>query len=188
MKQLHFKNREKWRNWLSQNHAAENELWLIFYKKATGQPCIAYGASVEEALCFGWIDSIIKKIDDAKYARKFTPRKNESNWSELNRKRANKMIKEKRMTEAGLSKIQIAKKTKRWDRNTKPKTDFGISPEFANALDKNPQAKENFENLALTYRKQYIGWINVAKKSETKKQRIAESIALLQKGEKLGLK
>lgn len=188
IKQLYVKNREAWRSWLSQNHATENELWLIFYKKATGQPCIAYGTSVEEALCFGWIDSIIKKIDDTKYARKFTPRKDESNWSELNRKRANKMIKENRMTEAGLSKIQIAKKTKRWDQHTKPKIDFGISPEFSNELDKNHQAKENFENLVPTYRKQYIGWINVAKKSETKKQRIAESIALLQKGEKLGLK
>ncbi len=189
MKQLYVKNREEWRSWLSQNHATENERWLIFYKKATGQPCIAYDAAVEEALCFGWIDSLIKKIDDAKYARKFTPRKDESYWSKLNRKRANKMIKENRMTKAGLSKIQIAKKSKRWNQNNpKPIIDFEISPEFANALNKNPMAKENFENMALTYRKHYIGWINIAKRNETKKRRIAESITLLQKGEKLGLK
>jgi len=99
------------------------------------------------------------------------------------------MIKEKRMTDAGLSKIQIAKKRKRWTQNTKkPEIDFTISAEFAHALNKSPQAKKNFENLTLTCRKQYIGWINFAKKSETKKKRIAESIALLKKGEKLGLR
>ena len=188
MKQLYVKSREEWRRWLSQNYAIENEIWLIFYKKATGQPTISYGAAVEEALCFGWIDSIIKKIDDTKYARKFTPRKDESKWSELNKKRASRMIKEGRMTEAGFSKIQIAKQNKRWAQHVRPKMDFDIPPEFANALNKNHRAKENFEKLAPTYRKQYVGWINIAKKPETKKKRIAESIALLQKGEKLGLK
>ena len=173
---------------MSQNYAIKNEIWLIFYKKATGQPIIPYGAAVEEALCFGWIDSIIKKIDDTKYARKFTPRKDESKWSELNKKRASKMIKEGRMTEAGFSKIQIAKQTKRWTQHIRPKIDFDIPHEFANALNKNHQAKESFEKLAPTYRKQYVGWINIAKKPETKRKRIAESIALLQKGEKLGLK
>ena len=92
-------------------HAKENEIWLVFYKKAMGRPTINYGAAVEEALCFGWIDSIIKKIDDTKYARKFTIRKDQSKWSELNKKRAEKMIKEGRMTEAGFSKIKIAKQT-----------------------------------------------------------------------------
>ena len=188
MKQLYFKSREQWRSWLSRNYAEENEIWLIFYKKATGRPVIAYGAAVEEALCFGWIDSIIKKIDDTRYARKFTPRKDQSRWSELNKKRASKMIKEGRMTEAGFSKIQIAKQTKQWAQHIRPKINFDIPPELTNALNKNHQAKENFEKLAATYRKQYIGWINIAKKPETKKKRIAESIALLQKGRKLGLK
>lgn len=173
---------------MSQNHTKENEIWLIFYRKATGRPVIAYGAAVEEALCFGWIDSVIKKIDDTKYARKFTPRKDQSRWSELNKKRADKMIEEGRMTGAGFSKIQIAKQTKRWSQHARPKIDFDIPPEFANALNKNPQAKDNFRKLAPTYRKQYIGWISIAKKPETKRKRIAESIALLQEGEKLGLK
>jgi uncharacterized protein YdeI (YjbR/CyaY-like superfamily) len=188
MKQLYVKSREQWRSWLSQNHAKRNEIWLVFYKKAMGRPTIHYGAAVEEALCFGWIDSIIKKIDDNKYARKFTIRKDQSKWSELNKKRAGKMIKEGRMTEAGFSKIQIAKQTKRWDQHARPKIDFDIPLELTNALNKNHQAKENFEKLAPTYRRQYIGWINIAKKPETKKRRIAESITLLQKGRKLGLK
>jgi len=188
MKQLYFKSTEQWRSWLSQNHAKENEIWLVFYRKATGRPVIAYDAAVEEALCFGWIDSIIKKIDDTSYARKFTPRKDQSIWSQLNKKRAGKMIKEGRMTEAGLSKIRIAKKTGRWTQHVRPKINFDIPPEFAHALNKNLQAKEYFEKLAATYRRQYIGWINIAKKPETKKKRIAESMALLQKGRRLGLK
>ena len=88
MKQLYVINRDQWRDWLSENHAAEASIWLIFYKKETSRPTIAYEAAVEEALCFGWIDSIIKKIDAARYARKFTPRSVKSIWSQLNKKRA----------------------------------------------------------------------------------------------------
>ena len=94
MKQLYVTNRDEWNMWLSEHHHTEREVWLVFFKKETKQPSIEYESAVEEALCFGWIDSVVKKIDDSKYARKFTPRKDKSNWSELNKKRAEKMIKE----------------------------------------------------------------------------------------------
>lgn len=188
MKQLHVKNRKQWRSWLSQNYKTENEIWLIFYKKETGKPILPYDAAVEEALCFGWIDNIIKKIDDTKYARKFTRRNDNSRWSALNKRRAAKMIKEGKMTKAGLSKIKTAKKTGQWKPAGKPKIDLTLTSEFKDALNRNRRAKNNFEKLAASYRKQYIGWINLAKRVETKKKRIAESIALLEKGEKLGLK
>jgi uncharacterized protein YdeI (YjbR/CyaY-like superfamily) len=163
-------------------------VWLIFYKKETSKPTIGYEDAVEEALCFGWIDSIIKKIDDERYARKFTPRKKKSKWSGLNKKRANKMIKEGRMTDVGLAKIQTAKKTGLWDQDAGPQISFDVPPEFAKALAQNKKAKENFDNLAPSYRKQYIGWIAVAKRAETKKRRIEESLILLEKGKKLGMK
>ena len=83
--QLYFKTSDEWRQWLKSHHDKENEVWLIFYKKGTGKPSMEYEASVEEALCFGWIDSIIKKINDEIYVRKFTPRKDNSLWSELNK-------------------------------------------------------------------------------------------------------
>jgi uncharacterized protein YdeI (YjbR/CyaY-like superfamily) len=188
MRQLYVKSREEWRSWLSRNYAIESEIWLIFYKKATGQPAIGYGAAVEEALCFGWIDSIIKRIDDTKYARKFTPRKDKSRWSKLNKGRANRMIKEGRMTDSGLAKIQAAKKTGLWDQDSRPQISLDIPPEFAKALARNKKAKENFDRLAASYRRHYIGWIAVAKRPETRKRRVAESIALLQKGERLGLR
>lgn len=92
MEQLYVTDRDQWHDWLSQHHAAETAVWLVFYKKGTFKPTIEYEAAVEEALCFGWIDSIIKRVDGEKYVRKFTPRKDKSDWSALNRKRVAKMI------------------------------------------------------------------------------------------------
>ena len=94
MNQVYFKDRKEWREWLSKNHNIEAGIWLVYYKKETGRTSIEYDDSVEEALCFGWIDSIIKKIDEEKYVRKFTPRKPNSRWSESNKRRVEKMIKE----------------------------------------------------------------------------------------------
>ena len=188
MKQLYVTDREQWRKWLTEHHGGEAGVWLIFYKKDTCKPTIGYEDAVEEALCFGWIDSIIKKIDETRYVRKFTPRKDKSMWSALNRKRANKMIKEGRMTEVGLAKVKTARKTGLWEKDGRPRISFDVPPELAKALAKNKKAKENFDKLAPSYRRQYIGWIAVAKRSETKKKRIEESIALLEKGKKLGMK
>ena len=188
MKQLYVTNRKQWRKWLSEHHAGEAGVWLIFYKKETCKPTIVYEDAVEEALCFGWIDSIIKKIDEERYVRKFTPRKDKSMWSELNKKRANKMIKEGRMTDVGLGKIKTARKTGLWEKDGRPRISFDVPPELAKAPAQNTKAKENFDKLAPSYRRQYIGWIAVAKRAETKKRRVEESIALLEKGKKLGMK
>jgi uncharacterized protein YdeI (YjbR/CyaY-like superfamily) len=188
MKQLYVTDRDEWRKWLFRYHATEAGVWLIFYRKEKSRPTIGYEDAVEEALCFGWIDSIIKRIDATKYARKFTPRKDNSKWSALNKKRANKMIKKGRMTDVGLAKIRKAKKTGLWERDGRPRISFDIPPEFAKALAHNKKAKENFDKLASSYRRHYIGWIAVAKRPETKKRRIEESIALLEQGKKLGLK
>ena len=188
MKQLYVTNKDEWREWLSRNHATKAGIWLVFYKKETSRPTIAYEVAVEEAICFGWIDSIIKKIDATSYARKFTPRSDKSKWSSLNKKRANKMIREGRMTEVGLARIKAAKKTGLWDKDPRPRISLDVPTEFAKALARKKKAKGNFDKLAPSYRKHYIGWIAVAKRLETKKRRIDESIALLEKGQKLGLK
>ena len=188
MKQLYVTDRDKWRDWLSEHHAVSSGVWLVFYKKSTSKPSIEYEAAVEEALCFGWIDSIIKKIDDKKYLRKFTPRKDKSNWSALNKKRVTKMIKAGRMTEAGLAKTRAAEKNGSWNQDGKTPRSLEIPPEFAEALAGNKKAKEHFEELAPTYRRHYLGWIAAAKRPETRKRRIDEAILLLEKGVKLGLK
>src|SRR5213075_1383965 len=98
-KTLYVADRDAWRAWLEENHARENEVWLVYYKKQSGRPRIPYDDAVEEALCFGWVDSIVKKIDEEKFAQKFTPRRDWTKWSELNKRRLRKLIREGRMTD-----------------------------------------------------------------------------------------
>ena len=163
-------------------------MWLVFYKRQTRKPSLEYEDAIEEALCFGWVDSIIKKIDDEKYCRKFSPRRPSSKWSQLNRKRVEKAIKKGIMTEYGLAKIEAAKKSGLWESNPRKAVSFDIPREFIDALGKNKEAKVFFDRLAPTYQKHYITWIAAAKRPQTKKQRIRESITLLKQGKKLGLK
>jgi uncharacterized protein YdeI (YjbR/CyaY-like superfamily) len=186
--ELYVTSRDYWRFWLRENHCIAKEVWLIYYRKETGKPSISYGDSVEEALCFGWIDSIIKKIDDGKFARKFTPRKAKSSWSEANKKRVRKMIKEEMMTEEGLAKIREAKESGEWFKTTPARREPVIPPYMKEALTKHKKALENFNSLAKSYRRQYVGWITSAKREETRRRRLAEAIRLLEKDEKLGMK
>jgi uncharacterized protein YdeI (YjbR/CyaY-like superfamily) len=189
VKTIHITDRDKWRAWLADNFDREAEIWLVYNKKETGLPSIEYGASVEEALCFGWVDSLIKKIDDNRYARKFTPRKEISKWSDHNKKRVEKMIKAGRMTAHGMRLVEAAKKNGCWDRPVeRPTLKFTIHPEFQEALDKNSKAKQVFDKLPPSHRKQYLGWIEMAKRPETRRRRIEEALRMLPKGEKLGLK
>ncbi|MCK5181281.1 MAG: YdeI/OmpD-associated family protein [Dehalococcoidia bacterium] len=186
--QLHFGNREDWRKWLKVNHNKVKVLWLVFYKKHTGKANISYNDAVEEALCYGWIDSIIKEIDEDKYARKFTPRNDHSRWSELNKERAGNMIKQGKMTAVGLSKINAAKKNGQWNRAVSiPKT-VELPNSLKSALQKNKKAWGNFKNLAPSYQRNFIMWVSSAKRQETKDKRLIEAIGLLERNERLGLK
>ena len=189
MKTVKVKSRAEWRAWLAANHDKEAEVWLVYYKKKTGKTSVEYGASVEEALCYGWIDSIIKKLDDTKYVRKFTPRRESSKWSPSNKKRVERLIRKGLMTEYGLQKVEAAKWVGAWDNPVqKPELTFEMPAEFAEALRKNKRAQETFRKLAPTYQKQYLGWIEVAKRLDTKERRVKESVRLLAEGNKLGLK
>ncbi len=181
-------DRKDWRAWLEENHAKEKEVWLIYFKKHTGKPRIPYDDAVEEALCFGWIDSIVRKIDDERYCQKFTPRKENSNWSMLNKQRVEKLRKNGRMTKAGLEKIKAAKVNGSWDKRLASEQFFDMPTELADGLDKNPIAKDYFDSLSPSFRKQYIGWIASAKKKETKQRRVSETISLMKKKQKLGMK
>lgn len=185
---LYFKAAKDWRSWLKQNHDKSSGVWLTFYKKETGKPSLAYEDSVEEALCFGWIDSIIKKVDHEKYQRKFTPRKPDSKWSDLNKRRVRKMIEQGRMTPVGLAKIKAARQSGMWDKPYRPQISIEMPEELKQALKRHKQAEAFFNQLAATYQKQYILWIQMAKRPETRERRIKEALTLLAKSEKLGLK
>ena len=189
MRQLFGLTREQWRRWLAENHAKEEGgVWLVFCKKEAGTSSLQYEESVEEALCFGWVDSVIKRIDDETYCRKFTPRRDGSRWSDANRRRVAKIIKEGRMTQFGLAKVEAAKRSGHWEGDPSPVINMAIPHELSAALAGNKRAKGFFEKLAPTYRKHFIGWIITAKRPKTKAKRLKESLALLARGEKLGLK
>jgi len=161
----------------------------VFYRKHSSTPTLQYDEAVEEALCFGWIDSIIKKRNDDSYMRKVTPRKPNSHWSQLNKKRVEKLIWQGLVCESGLAKVTEAKESGVWDKSAdQPKISFEIPSEFKQALARSNKAKTFFDQLAPSYQKQFIGWINVAKQQKTKERRLDESIALLQQGKRLGLK
>ena len=180
--------RKEWRSWLIENHAKAEEVWLIYYKKHTGKPTIAYTDSVEEALCFGWIDGLKKSIDSEKYTYRFTPRKRGSKWSPLNIKLAKKMIEEGKMTEAGLAAFNQRVSYDEELLKAINAKEIPLTPEIENGLKANKQAWNNFNNLAPSYRKQYVGWLRSAKKPETREKRLKEAIKLLTRNEKLGMK
>lgn len=188
MEQLYIKTRKEWRNWLRRNHNKNDGVWLVFYKKQTGKASLDYDDAVEEALCFGWIDSIIKKIDEEKYVRKLTPRKPDSKWSELNKKRVKKLEKQGLMTKAGLASVEEARKSGLWDKSASRQIPLKMPVELKTALKKNKKARKFFDTLAPSYKKQFIGWIALAKRPETKRRRVEESISLLEQNEKLGMK
>jgi uncharacterized protein YdeI (YjbR/CyaY-like superfamily) len=178
---VYFATREEWREWLQQNHASRKGIWLIFYKKGSGKPRVRYGDAVEEALCFGWIDSTAKGIDEEKYAQRFTPRKRDSQWSETNVARVEKLIKEGRMCEAGLAKYRDAGAR----RSTVRDLDKVTPPGLMEALEKDPKALAYFKKFPPSQTKLYYRWINSAKREETKQKRIAESVELLAQNRKL---
>lgn len=164
-------------------------MWLVFFKGKNAVPGVSYEEAVEEALCFGWIDSVIQRIDDKRYARKFTPRREGSNWSATNKRLAAKLIREGRMTEAGLQKLTFTDDEDDYGRTPQRREEQLVVPEYMRrAISRNRKAWENFSNLAPSYRRSYILWIEAAKTKETRVMRIEEATRLLAKNEKLGMR
>src|SRR5215471_7163316 len=143
MKQVHVTTRSQWRQWLATNHDQEKDgVWLVFHRKNRARPSLGYEESVEEALCFGWIDSIIKRIDSDRYCRKFTPRKDDSAWSNTNKQRVEKITRERRMTEFGRVKVDAAKESGRWAIDQRPAIKMAAPQEFSEALGQNRRARD----------------------------------------------
>jgi uncharacterized protein YdeI (YjbR/CyaY-like superfamily) len=187
-KTLYVTDLDSWGTWLARNHDRETEIWLLFYKKHTGQPNLPYEVAVQEALCFGWIDSLVQRIDDARYARKFTPRKAGSCWSVTNQRRVKKLIREARMTTVGLAKIPRSVLAGKKEGPKVPKRKATLPSFLQQSIQGNKKAWKNFVQLARSYQQNYIRWILAAKKRETQQRRLKEAILLLAQGRKLGLK
>lgn len=185
--QIYVTNRKEWREWLKKNHNKLDEVWLIYFKKHTGKPRIPYDDAVEEALCYGWIDSTVKRIDEETFMQKFTPRNKNSVWSKLNRERVERLIKSRKMRKPGMEKVKEAKKSGEWDAAYAIKDDVPMPEVLAKALSKNKKARENFENFAPSYRKNYMRWIASAKQEETINKRVREVIKRAEQNLKPGM-
>jgi len=180
-----FENRVDWRNWLEVNHAKENYVWLTIYKKGSSKKGVTLGEAVEEALCFGWIDGKIKRVDEETFVSRFSPRKANSVWSKINKERAEKLIASGRMTAAGLTKIEEAKKTNNWNNAYTNITTDEVPSDLKGALLKENKAWANFQNFANSYKNMYIGWINQAKTEETRLNRIRKVVEQSLKNKKI---
>lgn len=236
---LEMPTRRAWRNWLKAHHKSESEIWLVFHKRHTGLECIGYDDAVEEALCFGWIDSLVRRLDKDRYARKFTPRKADSRWSAANRQRYTKLEAQGLLAAGGRARApkdgtgaapsasklppyiekQLKADAAAWTRfkqlapsrrrayavwidsakreETKSRrlreairllTASKLPPYIEKELRASPRAWAYFERLAPSYRQAYVGWIDSAKRRETKARRLREAVTLLASGRKLGLK
>ncbi len=188
-KTVHPKTRKAWRQWLEKNHLSSPGIWLIYYKKGTGKPQVSYDESVEEALCFGWIDSLPRKLDMERAMLKFTPRKHKSVWSDMNKERVKRLIENKLMTRAGLDKIEQAKKDGSWNtlNSTNYQADTNELPaDLQKALSINNKALENFLSFTKGYRRQFLFWIDSAKRTETRSARIQQTVLMAAANKKPG--
>jgi uncharacterized protein YdeI (YjbR/CyaY-like superfamily) len=187
--QLRAGSIEQWRHWLQNNHRKSDGVWLVFKKKGAGPVSFDYAMALDEALCYGWVDSLVRTLDDREYMRKFTPRKESSTWSDHNKKRVTRLIGDGRMAPYGMEKINAAKENGMWDKKVKPpEVNDELPGALLQAFTEHPLAREQYFRLSRSHQRDYNIWINMAKRAETIHRRVKESIRLLKKGEKLGLK
>jgi uncharacterized protein YdeI (YjbR/CyaY-like superfamily) len=177
-KKFQPKSRAAWRQWLEKHHATSPGIWLVFAKKHTGLPTLIYEDAVQEALCFGWIDSLVKSIDDRFHMQTFTPRKPKSAWSETNKARLVKLMKAGVIAPAGLAAVELAKKSGSW--NTYAAVDkLTIPPELKRAFDENPEAKKNWPTYTASAQRSFLHMINGAKRPETREKYVKRVIDLV---------
>jgi len=186
IKTLDVRSRAQWHAWLEKHHASVAEIWLVFHKRHTGKNGVDREASIEEALCFGWVDSLVRRLDDARYAVKFTPRKPDSRWSDVNRKRYASLEKRGLLMPAGRANAPTGKRA--YAVRQRRALDAPVPPYIERALKAEPAAWRFFGTLAPSYRRAYVGWIDAAKRDDTKERRLREAVEWLARGERLGLK
>jgi len=182
---LTFDTQGEWRDWLSKNHSTENAVWIRFYKKASGIVKLNYDQALDAALCYGWIDGLVNKYDDISYLQKFTPRRKQSTWSEINKGHIERLTALGKMHAAGNREVQRAKADGRWGRAYASPANTVIPDDFAKAIQKNEKAKDFWEVLNKTNKFAMIWQVNDAKKEETRNRRIEKFVEMLERREKL---
>jgi len=182
-----FRGGEEWRRWLQENHDAANEAWVVIQKTASPNEGLGYEEAVDEAMCFGWIDSKMRRLDDHEFVQRFSPRRPRSLWSLRNRERAERLIREGRMTEAGLEAVTEAKRNGRWENAYTSREAPEMPDDLLKALEKHPEAHRNFMEFSNSARFMYIHYVNEAKRAETRARRIRRVVMRAEQDKKPGI-
>lgn len=176
-RKLYVSDRKAWRAWLKKNHQTKKEIWLVYYSKASGKKRIPYNDAVEEALCFGWIDSTVKKINSESFAQRFSPRNPKSPWSEMNKERARRLIAAKKMTAAGLALLGNAHKG-----------EFKLPADLRKALMADKDTWKNFQKFPESYKRIRIGFIHASRnRPEFFKKRLAYFLKMTKQNKMFGM-
>ena len=174
---LYVSNRKDWRAWLRKNHKTEKEIWLVYYNKSSGKERIPYNDAVEEALCFGWIDSTVKKINKGSFAQRFSQRNPKSSWSEMNKVRARRLIAAGKMTKAGLALLGNNHKDK-----------FSVPKDILKSLMKDEETWKNFRSFPESYKRIRIGFIhNSRNRPDFFKKRLAYFLKMTKQNKMFGM-
>lgn len=184
---LYFTERESWRAWLMANHSTAREIWLLFYKKHTKKPCLPYEEAVEEALCFGWIDGRLQRLDEERHIQRYSPRRPDSIWSDNNKERVRRMLEAGRMTEAGLALVEAGKTSGRWYESTATPKRFRTPSDLVRALKDDQEAYGNFKKFSPSTRHHYIYWVKSSKKPETRMRRIRQVVERARQNKRPGV-
>ena len=176
--EIHPKSRGVWRTWLEENHATQDGVWLIYYRASTGKRGLTWEEAVREALCFGWIDSKVKPIDDERYKQTFTPRKPRSIWSKVNKQHVAELVDAGLMTDAGLRAVEIAKENGAWSL-LEPVDDLIVPEDLESALRGSPRARQAYEALSKSDKRAVLYSLYSAKREDTRAKRLAKAVAEL---------
>jgi uncharacterized protein YdeI (YjbR/CyaY-like superfamily) len=177
---IHPKTRAEWRHWLEQHHEQKEGVWLISFKKASGKPRFDYEEAVEEALCFGWIDSKGNKLDEERSMVWFVPRKAGTGWSKINKGRVEKLMADGLMMPAGLARVEAAKQDGSWNALDQVEA-LEIPPDLKKAFAADQTARQYFDAFPRSVKRAILEWISNAKKPETRARRIGETVTLAAK-------
>lgn len=175
--QHYFKTASEWRKWLHENHETSTGVYLIFYKVNSVNESMRWDEAVKVALCYGWIDSTVRRVDHERRKQTFTPRKNNSAWSKLNKTYVEKLIEDNLMHPSGLAKIERAKQNGSWEALDEVE-ELIIPKDLEAAFEENKLAYDNYLNFSPSYRKSYLYWLNQAKQEETRNSRVKEIVSL----------
>ena len=176
-------NRQNWRKWLEENHQSKKSVWLIYYKNNTSKPTVKYSDAVDEALCFGWIDSKAKSLDDEKFMQFFSKRKPKCVWSKINKEKVQRLIECGLKTDAGFESIEVAKQNGSWSILDSAES-LVIPSDLEAEFQKNPNSIDYFLSLSRSDKRNILQWLVLAKRSETRQKRIVEIVELARQGQK----